>query len=189
MLAALIALTVVAFGTSGNGIASPAPQATIVTAPFGRTVPLGDLKIKVEDLRAATAADNPHHLPMSADENLLVMHVVLSNSVLPSYSGVVTYRLEDKDGYGPRTWERLSNIQQRTTVNLTGLFTVDKGYVATSILVECSSCKANHYTAVQFTVPAQSASPSPSPGSSQSNQAANALSDGVQVVVGVQDPV
>jgi len=164
MLAALIAIAVVAFGTTGNGDTSPTPQATILTAPLGQTVPLGDLKIKVEDLRAATPADNPHHLPVSADENLLVMHVILSNSVLPSFSGVVTYRLEDKNGYGPRTWERL-DIQQRTTVHLHGLFAVDKDYVPTSLLVECSSCNASHYIAVQFTIPAPSPSPSPSPSS------------------------
>jgi hypothetical protein len=160
MLAALV--TVVAFGTSGNAYSSPTPQATILTAPLGQTVALGDLKIKIEDLRAATLADNPHHLPVAADENLIVMHVILSNNALPSFSGVVTYRLEDKNGYGPRTWERL-NIQQRTTVHLHGLFAVGKDYVPTSLLVECSSCNASRYIAVQFTLPAPSSTISPSP--------------------------
>jgi hypothetical protein len=164
MLAALIAITVVALGASGNGYTSPIPQATILTATLGQTVPLGDLKIKIEDLRAATSADNPHHLPVSEDQNLIVMHAVLSNSVLPSFSGVIAYRLEDKKGYGPRTWERL-DVQQRTTVHLHGLFAVDKDYVPTLLLVECSSCSASHYIAVQFTIPAPSPLPSPSPSS------------------------
>lgn len=156
MLAVLIALTIVAFGTTGNGYTSPRPEATIFTAPLGQTVPLGDLRVKIEDLRAATPADNPDNIPMLVDENLMVMHVVLSNSVLPSYSGVVTYRLQDKNGDGPRARNvkpRSLNIPQGTSIHLTGLFTVDKGYVPISLLVECSSCNASHYKAVQFTIP------------------------------------
>ena len=160
MLATLI--TVVALGTSGNGYTSPTPQATILTAPLGQTVALGDLKIKIEDLRAATPADNPQHLPVATDENLIVMHAILSNNALPSFSGLITYRLEDKNGYGPRTWERL-NIQQRTIIHLHGLFAVEKDYVPTLLLVECSSCNASHYIAVQFTIPAPSPATSPSP--------------------------
>lgn len=156
MLAALVAMIVVAFGTTGNGHASPVPQATILTAPLGETIPLGDLRVKIEDLRAATAADNPDHLPVLVDENLMVIHVVLSNSMLPAYSGVVTYRLQDKNGVGPRASDvKPSNlsIPPGARVHVTGLFTVNKGYVPTSLLVECSSCNASHYKALQFTIP------------------------------------
>lgn len=156
MVAALIALSVVAFGTTGNGHTSPIPQATILTAPLGQIIPLGDLKVKIEELRAATAADNPDHLPVLVDESLMVIHIVLSNSALPGYSGVVTYTLQDKNGVGPRASDvkpsRL-DIQQGTSVHLTGLFTVDKSYVPISLRVECSSCNAGHYKAVLFTIP------------------------------------
>ena len=160
MLAVLIVLTVVAFGGPGYVYNSPTPQVTIFTARLGQTVPLGDLKIRIEDLRPGTAADNPQHLPVAEDQNLLVWHATLSNSLLPRFSGVITYRLEDNRGFGPRTWERL-DVQQRTTVHLRGLFAVDKDQVPTLLLVECSSCQAGHYTAVQFTIPAPSPSPSP----------------------------
>jgi len=162
ILAALV--TVVAFGTSGAGDSSPTPQATVLTAALGQTVAFGDLKIKIEDLRAATLADNPHRYPVAPDENLVVMHGILSNNALPNFSGVVSYRLEDKKGYGARAWETL-NIQQRTTVHLHMLFAVEKDFVPALLLVECSSCNASHYTAVQFTIPApaSAASPSPSP--------------------------
>ena len=154
MLSVLMAV-VVAFGTTGNGHTSPIPQATILTAPLGQTIPLGDLKVEIEDLRAATPADNPDNIPVLADENLMVIHVVLSNSAIPAYTGIVTYRLQDKNGDGPRARDlkpRSLNIHNGTSIHLTGLFTVDKGYVPASLLVECSSCNAGHYKAVQFTI-------------------------------------
>ena len=162
MLAVLITVAVVASGSSQNSYTSPTPQATILTAALGQTVPLGDLEIKIVDLRTATPADNPQHLPVSEGERLLVFHASVLNSTLPSFSGVITYRLEDKKGYGPRTWERL-DLQQRTTVHLHGLFAVDKDYLPTMLLVECSSCNAGHDIMVQFKIPAPPGSPSPSP--------------------------
>ena len=164
MLAVLITVAVVAFGSSQNSNTRPTPQATVFTAALGQTVPLGALTIKIIDLRAAAPADNPQHLPMSEDESLLVFHAVLSNSILPSFSGVLTYRLEDKQGYGPRTWERL-DIQAQTTVHLHGLFSVGKDYLPTVLLVECSSCNAGHDITVQFTLPAPPTLASPSPSS------------------------
>lgn len=155
MLSVLIAV-VVAFGTTGNGHMSPVPQATILTAPLGQTIPLGDLKVHIEDLRAATPADNPDNIPVLVDENLMVMHVVLSNGAIPAYTGIVTYTLQDKTGIGPRARHvrpASLNVHNGTSTHLTGLFTVDKGYVPTSLLVECSSCNAGHYKAVQFTIP------------------------------------
>lgn len=157
MVAALIAITVVAFGTTGNGYTSPIPRATTHTAPLGQTVPLGDLTVKIEDLRAATPADNPDHVPVLVDESLLAIHVVLSNLVLPAYTGIVTYTLQDENGLGPRARDVKPsnlNIQKGESVHLAGLFTVDRGYVPTSLLVECSSCNAGHYKAVLFTIPA-----------------------------------
>ena len=154
MLSVLIAV-VVAFGSHGNGYMSPGPQATILTAPLGQTIPLGDLKVEIEDLRAAKPADNPDNIPVLVGENLMVMHVVLSNSALSTYSGIVTYRLQDKSGLGPRARDvkpRSLNIQPATSIHLTALFTIDKGYVPTSLLVECSSCNAGNYKGVQFTI-------------------------------------
>lgn len=155
MLALLIATTVIA-GSTGNGYMSPRPIVTMMTAPLGQTVHLGDLTVRIEELRPATPADNPDHIPVLVNENLMVMHVVLSNSVLSDYAGIVDYRLQDKNGIGPRARNlkpKRPNIRQGTPVHLTALFTIDKGYVPASLLVECSSCNASHYKAVQFTIP------------------------------------
>jgi hypothetical protein len=155
MLSVLIAI-VVAFGTTGNGHTSPQPQVTILTAPLGETIPLGDLKVQIEDLRAATPADNPDNIPVLVNENLMVIHIVLSNGAIPAYTGIVTYRLQDKNGIGPRARHvrpASLNVQNGTSTHVTGLFTVDKGYAPTSLLVECSLCNAGHYKAVQFTIP------------------------------------
>src|SRR5271166_4753979 len=158
MLAVLMAINVVACGTTGNGYSSPLPQVTPLTAPLGQSVQVGNLSIGIQELRDATRADNPDQIPVLPDERLLVMHVVLVNSVASAYTGVVTYRLEDKNGVGPRARDvkpSSLNIHQGTSVHLTGLFTVDKTFVPATLLVECSSCSAsNGYKAVQFTIPA-----------------------------------
>jgi hypothetical protein len=159
MLAFLMAISVVAFGTTGNGYSSPLPQVTPLTAPLGQSVAIGNLNIGIQELRDATPADNPDQIPVLVDQRLLVMHVLLVNSVPPAYTGVVAYRLEDKNGLGPRARDvkpSSLNIQQGTSVHLTGLFTVDKTFVPATLLVECSSCSAsNGYKAVQFIIPAR----------------------------------
>lgn len=96
-------------------------------------------------------------MPVLVDENLMVMHVVITNGGVPGFSGVVTYRLEDKNGIGPRASDLKPsslNIQRGATVHLTGLFGPDKTFVPASLLVECSSCNAGHYKAALFTIPA-----------------------------------
>jgi len=159
MLAILVAISVLAFGTTGNGYSSPLPQVTPFTAPLGQNVPLGNINIGIQDLRDATPADNADKIPVLVDQRLLVMHVLLANSIPANYTGVVTYRLEDKNGIGPRARDVKPsnlNIHQGTSVHLTGLFTVDKTFVPATLLVECSSCSAsNGYKAVQFIIPAQ----------------------------------
>ncbi len=159
MLTVLIAIIVVAFGTTGNGHSSPVPQATPLTATLGQSVSIGDLTIKIQDLRDATPADNPDQIPVLVDERLMVMHVLLVNSVHPAaYTGLVTYTLEDKSGVGPRARHvrpRSLNIHQGASIHLTGLFTVDKTFLPTVLVVECSSCGAGGvYKAVHFTIPA-----------------------------------
>jgi hypothetical protein len=157
MLAVLIAMTVFAFGTTGNGYSTPLPQATPLMAPLGQNAPLGDLNIKIQSLGDATTADNPDQIPVLPDERLMVVHVLLTNSVPPAYTGIVTYRLEEKNGLGPRARDvkpSSLNIHQGASVQVTGLFTVDKAFVPITLLVECSACSAGKYKAVRFTIPA-----------------------------------
>ncbi len=156
MLAALLAITIVAFGTTGNGHTSPVPQATPLTAPLGASVSLGDLTIKIDDLRDATPADNPDQIPVLADERLMVIHISMANTAHTAYTGIVTYRLADKSGVGPRARDvkpRNLNVPQGGNIHLTGLFTVDKAFAPTTLVVECSVCNAGHYKAAQFTIP------------------------------------
>jgi hypothetical protein len=159
MLAILMATSVVVLGTTGNGYSSPVPIATPLTAPLGQAVPIGNLSIGIQELRDATPVDNPDKIPVLPDQRLLVMHALLGNSIPLAYTGVVTYRLEDKNGLGPRARDVKPsnlNIQQGTSVHLAGLFTVDKTFVPVTLLVECSSCSAsNGYKAVQFIIPAR----------------------------------
>jgi len=157
MLAVLIAVTIVAFGTTGNGHSSPVPRATMFTAPLGQTVAIGDLNVGIQNLRDATPADNPDQIPVLADQRLLVIHILLANPAHPAYTGIVTYTLGDKNGVGVRARDVKPsnlNIQKGASIHLTGLFTVDKAFVPTTLVVECSSCNASHYKAVQFTIPA-----------------------------------
>jgi hypothetical protein len=156
MLAVLMATAIVAFGTTGNGYSTPIPQATPLTAPLGQSVPIGDLNIKIQSLGDATPADNPDQIPVLPDQRLMVVHILLTNSVPSAYTGVVTYRLEDKSGVGPRARDVKPsglNIHQGTSVQVTGLFTVDKAFVPITLLVECSACSAGKYKAVRFTIP------------------------------------
>jgi hypothetical protein len=156
MLVVLITMTVFAFGTTGNGYSTPVPQTTPLSAPLGQSVPIGDLNVTIHDLRDATAPDNPDQIPVLPDQRLMVIHILLANSVPSVYSGIVTYTLEDKNGIGPRARDvkpsRL-NISQGASVHLTGLFTVDKTFVPTTLLVECSACSAGKYKAVRFIIP------------------------------------
>jgi hypothetical protein len=157
MLAVLLTMTVLAFGTTGNGYSTPIPQATPLTVPLGQSAPIGDLNITIRDLRDATATDNPDQIPVLPDQRLMVIHILLANGVPLAYTGIVTYTLEDKSGVGPRARDvkpsRL-NISQGASVRVAGLFTVDKTFVPTTLLVECSSCSAGKYKAVRFIIPA-----------------------------------
>jgi hypothetical protein len=158
MVAALLAITVVAFGTTGNGYSTPIPQATPITASLGQNVAMGSLNVTIQELRDATPADNPDQIPVLPGQRLMAMRVLLANSVPLAYSGVVTYTLEDKNGIGPRARDikpSSLNIHQGVAVHLSALFTVDKGLVPTTLLVECSLCGAgNVYKAVRFITPA-----------------------------------
>src|ERR1017187_8625648 len=131
MLAVFIAITVIA-GTTGNGYSTPVPPVTPLTAPLGQNVPIGSLSVTIQDLRAATPADNPDQITVLPDQRLMVIHILLANSVPPAYTGVVTYTLEDKNGVGPRAWDvkpSSLNIAPGASVHLTGLFTVGKTFV------------------------------------------------------------
>jgi len=157
MVATLLAITVIAFGTTGNGYSTPAPPATPLTASLGQSVAFGNLNVTIQELRDATPADNPDQIPVLVDQRLMVIHVLLANNAPAPYTGVVTYTLEDKSGVGPRGRDikpSSLNIHQGAPVHLSGLFTVTKSFVPTTLLVECSLCGAgNVYKAVRFVIP------------------------------------
>jgi len=157
MVAVLLAITVIAFGTTGNGYSTPIPQATPLTGSLRQSVAFGSLNVTIQDLRDATPADNPDQIPVLPGQRLMAMRVLLTDSVSSAYTGVVTYTLEDKNGIGPRARDiRPSslNIHQGVAVHLSGLFTVDKAFVPTTLLVECSSCSESHgYKAARFIIP------------------------------------
>lgn len=151
-LAALLSITLV---TAADAAPTPVPGgANAISAlrgAVGQTVFNGNLRIQIQEIRDATAADwqTLQYPPTpSEDQKVMFMRVLLHNGTHDTWFGLVHYSLADKDAI---TVEVPTNSVNTPTLNIvqgaaarqTAVFVVDKDFVPTKLIVECSTCAAN----------------------------------------------
>jgi hypothetical protein len=163
MLGALLS---VALFTGAKAAPTPVPGGAngvnALSAKLGQTVFNGNLRIKIVELRAATAADSQGiaYPPVpTADQKTMFMRVLLSNGTHDVWFGYVHYTLADKDAI---SFEIPTNALVKPTLRIlqgaaarqTALFVVDKDFTPTKLIVDCSTCASNSgFRTIRFTIP------------------------------------
>jgi hypothetical protein len=160
----LFAIVAIAAGAiSAHAGPTPVPgganQVNALSGKIGDTVFNGDLRIKIVELRNATAADNPAQMLPTAGQKVMVLNVLLRNGMHSAFTDLLTYTLADKDDVTfeiPSNYLRPANlhIQQGGAARQTAMFVVDQNFVPVKLIVQCASCsKSEGFKAVRFTVP------------------------------------
>lgn len=167
VITAAVALTLAMPGskTLAASAATPTPvpgganEVNALSAKIGETVFTGVLRVKIEELRDATAADNPGRLFPSASQRVMVMKALLHNGMHENFTDLLSYTLADKDGVtvpipAYDTTNANLNILQGGAARQTAMFLVDKDFVPVKLIVQCASCSSNvHFKAVRFVIP------------------------------------
>ena len=158
-LAAMVCVRIAA-QASPTPVPGGANQVTAVSAKLGDTVFNGDLRIKVEELRDATAADHPERMLPSANQKVMVMSALLHNGLHRDFLDLLTYTLADADEVTfdiPSNYLTNANLHifQGAAARQTAMFVVDKSFVPVKLIVRCATCASNDaFRAVRFTIPA-----------------------------------
>ncbi len=162
----LLCVALVTLCIGGVRAATPIPgganQVRAVSGKVGDTVFNGALRIKIAELREATADDNPSRLAPSPDQKVLVMTILLRNGLHTPFIDLVNYTLADKDDVSVQVpsseiTNANLNIQQGAAARQVAMFLVDKSFVPVKVLVQCATCSTTSpFRSVRFTVPAQS---------------------------------
>ena len=164
IVAAAVLATAVA--QSGHSAATPTPvpgganEVHALSAKLGDTVFTGVLRVKIEELREATAADNPGRLFPNADQKVMVMKVLLHNGTTQTFTDLISYTLADSDGITTPipaydTTDANLHILQGAAARQTAMFLVDKDFVPVKLIVQCASCSPGmHFQAIRFVIPA-----------------------------------
>jgi hypothetical protein len=161
-LGALLSLTLM---TNAGAAPTPVPgganAVSALSGKIGQTVFNGNLRIQIVDLRDAAAADSAglQYPPTpNGSQKVMFMRVLLHNGMHDSWSGIVHYTLADKDAVSveipTNSVEKPSlNILQGAAARQTALFVVDKDFVPTKLIVDCSTCASNSgFRPIRFTV-------------------------------------
>ncbi len=162
---ALGALLSIALLTSAEAAPTPAPgganQVSALSGKIGQTVFNGNLRIKIVELREATASDTQgiQYPPTpTAAQKTMYMRVLLNNGTHDVWFGIVHYTLADKDAISVEiptnaVVKPSLRILQGAAARQTALFVVDKDFVPTKLIVNCSTCAANAgFRPIRFTI-------------------------------------
>ena len=137
-----------------------ANQVSALSGKIGETVFNGVLRIQIQELRNATAADNPASMLPQADQKVMVMKVLLRNGAQADFIDLLTYTLADRDGV---TFEIPSHLITGINPHIlvagaarqSALFVVDKDFVPVKLIVRCATCAAaTNFKAIRFTMSA-----------------------------------
>lgn len=131
-----------------------------VSANLGTTVFNGMLRVKITSFRAANANEIPDTNP-TANQKVMFFESLLSNGTHDDFISLVTYTLADKDGISveiPTNALKHANLHilQGASERQSEAFAVDKDFVPTKLIVQCSTCGDHSaFRAIRFTIPAQ----------------------------------
>lgn len=162
-LGALLGVTLATAEAAPTPVPGGANGVSALSGKIGQTVFNGNLRIKIVELREATDADS-HAIAYpptpTSNQKVMFMNVLLSNGTHDVWFGLVRYTLADKDAISV---EIPTNSVEKPTLRMlqgasarqSALFVVDKDFVPTKLIVDCSSCAANAgFRPIRFTVAA-----------------------------------
>jgi hypothetical protein len=131
-----------------------------VSAKLGTTVFNGMLRVKITTLRAASADEKPDSNP-TADQKVMFFESLLSNGTHDDFTDLITYTLADKDGISvqiPTNALKHANLHilQGASERQSEIFSVDKDFVPTKLIVQCATCGAHSgFRDIRFTIAEQ----------------------------------
>ncbi len=149
----------------GLAFAAPTPmpggsnQLNAVSGKLGTTLFNGTIRLKVLELRDATAGEAASMTP-AADKKVMVMSVLIHNGLSTNFGELLDYTLADKDDVSflvpsINITPNPLNILQAAAAKQRALFIVDKSFAPTKLIVSCPTCNATlHYRAFRIQLPA-----------------------------------
>lgn len=147
-------------GAAPTPVPGGANGVSAVSGTLGSTVFNGMLRVKITSLRAANTSETPDTNP-TADQKVMFFESLLSNGTHDEFTDLVTYTLADKDGVSvaiPTNALKHANLHilQGASERQAEAFSIDKNFVPTKLIVQCSTCGAHSgFRAIRFTIPGQ----------------------------------
>lgn len=156
-----------AFLTGGAvpSIAAPTPppgganQISAIPGTVGQRVFNGVLRVTIQSIHDATADDHPEKELPSADQKIIVMHVLLNNGSHAVFNSLMVYTLADADNVTvqvsqPYVHPANFSIEQGASAKQTIRVPVDKDFKPVKVLVECGGCgTSQHFRPLRITIP------------------------------------
>ncbi len=151
-----LALTALACGLgASSAAAAPTPvpgganQVSALSGATGQTLFNGIVRLKVVELRDATAADHPEAALPGPDKRVMVMTVLVRNGAHANFADLLRYTLADADDVTYEIPDYLIkpnplNIIQGSAARQRALFLVDTAFHPTKLIVQCATCSTTH---------------------------------------------
>ncbi|MBV9439397.1 MAG: MoaD/ThiS family protein [Candidatus Eremiobacteraeota bacterium] len=146
-----------------------ANQVDAVSGSVGDTLFNGVVRLQVQELRDAVAADHPEAALPGANQRVMVLTALVRNGTHAEFTEVLTYTLADADdvAFEIPSYKIAPNpvhMLQASAAKQHAVFLVDAAYHPTKLVVTCTTCsKSAHFRAFRLAIPAASAAPSPIP--------------------------
>ena len=150
---ALAAVSCLLAGSAASASPTPIPgganQVTAVAGTVGQTLFNGMVRLKVDELRDATADDHPETALPGAGQRVMVLTALVRNGTHAPFQELLTYTLADADDVtfaipGYLIKPSPLNVQQGGAARQKSLFLVDAGFHPTKLIVQCPSCSRSH---------------------------------------------
>ncbi len=150
-----LALAVLACALGAPAVtAAPTPvpgganQVGATSGALGQTLFNGLVRLKVDDLRDATAADHPESALPGPNQRVMVLSALVRNGTHANFAELLTYTLADADDVtfeipGYLIKPSPVNILQAGAARQRALFLVDSAYHPTKLIVRCPSCSTS----------------------------------------------
>jgi len=157
-----LACALVIFASQAAPAATPVPgganQVSALSAKLGQTVFNGVLRITINEVREATAADNPQQMNAAPNQKVMILSAVLRNGSKDDFTDLMSYSLADKDDISvvvPSSEMHPGNLHilQGAAARQTAMFVVDKDFVPVKLIVQCATCGTKSaFRAVRFSL-------------------------------------
>ena len=159
--AGLLALLVIG-GAPVLAAPTPVPgganQVNAISGKLGETAFNGVLRIRITDFKETTDASTIKYLTPSPSQRVMVINVLLRNGTRDEFTDLLTYTLADKDDISvvipTNTFTHANlHILQGAAERQSANFLLDRDFVPTKLIVQCSTCGARSgFRSVRFAI-------------------------------------